>query len=49
MVGSTVRLNVPVTGLTPLPLAVMVIVWLLIRVALVAARRVMLPVLPVPG
>jgi hypothetical protein len=47
--ATTVRLKVLVTELTPLPLAVMVIVWLLTSVALLAACRLMLPELPVPG
>ena len=45
----TVRLKVLVTELTPLPLAVMVIVWLVATVALMAACSTMLPELPVPG
>jgi hypothetical protein len=38
-----------VTEETPLPLAVIVIVWLLTNVALLAACKVMLPEFPVPG
>ena len=45
----TVRLKVAVTDETPLPLAVIVIVRLLTRVALLAALRLMLPEFPVPG
>jgi hypothetical protein len=37
------------TEATPLPLAVMVMDWPLTRVALLAAVRLMLPELPVPG
>lgn len=47
--GLTVKMKVPVTELTPLPLAVMVIIWLLTKVALITAWRVMLPELAVPG
>ena len=47
--GLTVRLKVLLTEATPLPLAVMVIVWLLTRVALLLAVRLMLPEFPVPG
>ena len=45
----TVRLKVLVTELTPLPLAVMVIAWLVTRVALLAACSAIIPELPVPG
>lgn len=45
----TLRLKVAVTDLTPLPLAVMVIVWLLTKVALLTAWRLITPELPVPG
>ena len=45
----TVKLKVLVTELTPLPLAVMVIVWLVASVALLPACSMMLPELPVPG
>jgi hypothetical protein len=47
--GLTVRLKVLVTELTPLPLAVIVIVWLLTSGALLAAWSEMLPEVPVPG
>jgi hypothetical protein len=47
--AATVRVKLLVTELTPLPLAVMVIVWLVTRVALLAACSAMLPELPVPG
>ncbi len=47
--GFTVKLNVLLAEATPLPLAVMVIVWPLTRVALLAACNVMLPVFPAPG
>jgi hypothetical protein len=46
---ATVRLKVPVTELTPLPLAVMVIVWLVTDGAVLAAWSEMLPELVVPG
>ena len=46
---ATDRLKVLVTELTPLPLAVMVIVWLLTSGALLAATSEMLPEVPVPG
>ena len=45
----TVRLKVLVTELTPLPLAVMVIVCPLTCVAVLAACSAMLPEFPVPG
>lgn len=45
----TVKAKVAVADATPLPLAVMVIVWPLTSAALLAAVRLMLPVLPVPG
>jgi hypothetical protein len=45
----TVRLKLLVAELTPLPLAVMVIVWLLTNVALLAAWSAMLPEPAVPG
>ena len=48
-VALTVRLKVLVTETTPLPLAVMVIVWLLTSAAVLAACKVMLPELAVPG
>jgi hypothetical protein len=47
--GFTIRLKVLVTELTPLPLAVTVIVWLLTSAALLAACKLMLPEFPVPG
>ena len=47
--AATVRLKLLVTELTPLPLAVIVIVWLVATVALMAACSTMLPELPVPG
>ena len=45
----TVRRKVLVTELTPLPLAVMVIVWLVTAGAVLAAWSEMLPELVVPG
>ena len=45
----TVRPKAPVAEATPLPLAVMLIVWLLTSAALLAALKLMLPELPVPG
>ena len=45
----TVKLKVAVTEATPLPLAVMVIVWLVTAGALLAAFRLMLPDFAVPG
>jgi hypothetical protein len=47
--GFTVRLKAAVTEVAPLPLTVMVIVWLLTRGALLAAWSVMMPEFPVPG
>ncbi len=47
--GFTVRLKVLVAELTPLPLAVMVTVWLLTNVAPLAACKLMLPELAVAG
>jgi hypothetical protein len=45
----TVRLKVLVREVTPLPLAVMVMVWPVTREALLAACRVIVPEFPVPG
>ena len=45
----TVSVKVLVTEITPVPLAVMVIVWLLTSAAVLAACKVMLPELAVPG
>ena len=47
--GDTVRLKGLVTELTPLPLAVMVIVWLVTVGAVLAAWSEMLPEAPVPA
>jgi hypothetical protein len=47
--GFTVRLKLAVLAETPLPLAVMLMVWLVTREALLAACRVIVPVFPVPG
>jgi hypothetical protein len=45
----TVRLKVLVSEVTPLPLAVTVMGWLVTREALLAACRVIVPEFPVPG
>jgi hypothetical protein len=45
----TVKVKLLLTEETPLPLAVMVIDWLLTSVALLAAVRLMLPEFPEPG
>jgi hypothetical protein len=47
--GFTVRVKVAVTLETPLPPAVMVMVWPLTKAAVLEACRLMLPELPVPG
>ena len=47
--GETVKLKVAVAGLTPLPLAVTVIVWSVTRVAPAEATSRIWPVFPVPG
>jgi hypothetical protein len=47
--GLTVRLKVAVTEEAPLPLAVIVIVWLVTTVAVLEGFKLMLPEFPVPG
>jgi hypothetical protein len=47
--GFTVSVKVAVTDEAPLPLAVIVIVWLFISAAVLQACRLMLPEFPAPG
>ena len=49
MAGITVKVKIFVAEVTPLPLAVMVIVWLVASVAELEGVSLMLPEVPVPG
>lgn len=49
LTGLTVRSNVPVADVTPLPEAVAVTVWLFTTTALLLACRIIEPVFPEPG